>query len=151
MAEELIAKIKQIVELVTANHLKSISVSEGEFSCQIESLEETKRQTTYEESPKHVHPINSEETKSADDHCVFIKAPLVGTFYRSSSPNSDPFIELGDVVEPRETLCIIEAMKVMNEITSEVKGRIIEIYPENGQIVDFNHVLFKIEPLSEEE
>jgi acetyl-CoA carboxylase biotin carboxyl carrier protein len=151
MAEELIAKIKQIVELVTTNHLKSISVSEGDFSCQIESLEEPKRQILFEELPKQGSQIFVEESLSKDDQYTYIKAPLVGTFYRSSSPNSDPFIELGDMVQPRETLCIIEAMKVMNEIASEVKGRIIEIYPENGQIVDFNHVLFKIEPISEED
>jgi acetyl-CoA carboxylase biotin carboxyl carrier protein len=76
---------------------------------------------------------------------------LVGTFYRSSSPSSDPYVEIGEMVEPRQTLCIIEAMKVMNEIASETKGKVVEIYPENGQIVDFNHVLFKIEPISEEE
>jgi acetyl-CoA carboxylase biotin carboxyl carrier protein len=150
MEEELIEKIRQIVELVKLNRLKSISVKDGEFSCQIESLGESTRYSREEMDHQNTNQISEPKVTANDSH-IYIKAPLVGTFYRSSSPNSEPFIEIGDIVEPRETLCIIEAMKVMNEIASETKGRIIEIFPENGQIVDFNHVLFKIEPLSEEE
>jgi len=146
MSDDLIEKVRVIVDIVKTNHLKSISVNEGGFSCQIETREESKK-------AYHADDMNSQEsTKSItnpgenEDHFLYIKAPLVGTFYRSSSPANDPYVEVGDLVEPRQTLCIIEAMKVMNEIASEVKGRVVDIYPENGQIVDFNHLLFKIEP-----
>lgn len=151
MKDELIEKVRMIVDIVKSNHLKSISVSEDGFSCQIESMDESKKIVVSEET-KHLEvKMNQILPIDNDDSSIFIKAPLVGTFYRSSSPGTDPFVEVGDMVESRQTLCIIEAMKVMNEITSETKGRVLEIYPENGQIVDFNHVLFKIEPYQEEE
>jgi acetyl-CoA carboxylase biotin carboxyl carrier protein len=151
MADELIEKVRMIVEIVKSNHLKSISVNDGSFSCQIESMEEQKRPLSLEEARQHEIRTASDKILETPDNYVYIKAPLVGTFYRSSSPSSDPYVEIGEMVEPRQTLCIIEAMKVMNEIASETKGKVVEIYPENGQIVDFNHVLFKIEPISEEE
>lgn len=151
MADELIGKIRMIVEIVKANHLKSISISDGDFSCQIETMNEHKHPLSTEEALPHERKIVPDLTTELPDNFTYVKAPLVGTFYRSSSPNTDPFVEIGDLVDPRQTLCIIEAMKVMNEIVSEVRGKVVEIFPENGQIVDFNHVLFKIEPFSEEE
>ncbi len=72
-------------------------------------------------------------------------APLVGTFYRAASPDSSPFVDIGDIVEPKQTLCIIEAMKVMNEITAEYKGKILEIFPENGEMVEYGKPLLKIQ------
>jgi acetyl-CoA carboxylase biotin carboxyl carrier protein len=76
-----------------------------------------------------------------------IKSPMVGSFYRASSPEADPFVKVGDVVTPESTVCIIEAMKVMNEIKAEVKGRISKIMIENGEAVEFGQSLFEIEPL----
>ena len=74
-----------------------------------------------------------------------VRSPLVGTFYRSSSPDESPFVEVGDEVKTGETLCIIEAMKVMNEITSELEGRVREILVGNGQPVEYDQQLFLIE------
>jgi len=76
-----------------------------------------------------------------------IKSPMVGTFYRSSSPDSEPFAKPGTVVDADSTVCIIEAMKVMNEIKAEVKGRITRVLVENAQAVEFGQPLFEIEPL----
>ncbi len=76
---------------------------------------------------------------------VAVRSPLVGTFYRSPSPDEGPFVEVGDGVKTGETLCIIEAMKVMNEITSEVEGRVREILVGNGQPVEYDQQLFLIE------
>ena len=70
---------------------------------------------------------------------------MVGTFYRAPSPDADPYVEVGDHVEPGQTLCIIEAMKLMNEIQSEVRGRVVKILVENAQPVEYNQVLFLIE------
>ena len=75
-----------------------------------------------------------------------IKSPMVGTFYRAAAPEAPPFIELGQEIEPGQILCIIEAMKLMNEIKSEVKGRILQILVENGQPVEFGQPLFLVEP-----
>jgi acetyl-CoA carboxylase biotin carboxyl carrier protein len=74
-----------------------------------------------------------------------IKSPMVGTFYRSPSPDAASFISVGDMIEPGKTICIIEAMKIMNEIKSEVKGKVKEIIVENAQAVEFNQPLIIIE------
>jgi len=74
-----------------------------------------------------------------------IKAPMVGTFYRAPSPDSDPFVEVGASVNPDTTVCIIEAMKVMNEIRAELSGKIVEVLVDNGQPVEYGQPLFKVE------
>ncbi|MFH1858039.1 MAG: acetyl-CoA carboxylase biotin carboxyl carrier protein [Candidatus Omnitrophota bacterium] len=75
-----------------------------------------------------------------------IKSPIVGTFYRASSPEAPPFVEVGSKVEVGQIVCIIEAMKLMNEIKSEVSGRLVDVLVENGHPVEFGTVLFLIEP-----
>jgi acetyl-CoA carboxylase biotin carboxyl carrier protein len=81
------------------------------------------------------------------DKCVAVKAPFVGTFYRSSAPDADPYVAVGQEVSPDTVLCIVEAMKVMNEIKAEVRGVVREILVENAQPVQFGQTLFRIEPL----
>jgi acetyl-CoA carboxylase biotin carboxyl carrier protein len=76
-----------------------------------------------------------------------IKAPMVGTFYRAPSPESSPYVEIGGVIEPGQIICIIEAMKLMNEIKSEIKGKISEVLVENAEPVEFGQPLFLVEPL----
>ena len=73
-----------------------------------------------------------------------VKSPMVGTFYRASSPETPPFVEAGQVVEVGQVVCIVEAMKLMNEIKSEVKGTILEIHVSNGQPVEFGQILFTV-------
>ena len=83
--------------------------------------------------------------KEADDpSVVFVTSPFVGTFYRSPSPDSGPFVEIGHVVKPGQPLCIVEAMKLMNEIESEYAGTILEVLVENGTSVEFGQKLFKL-------
>ncbi len=79
------------------------------------------------------------------DNIKVVTSPMVGTFYRSPSPEAAPFIEIGSVVKPAQTLCIIEAMKLMNEIESEFGGKIVSILVENGQPVEYGEPLFHIE------
>ncbi len=74
-----------------------------------------------------------------------ITSPIVGTFYRAPSPEAEPFVKLGDPVEKGKTLCIVEAMKLMNEIESDVSGTITAIYPQNGQPVEFGEKLFAVQ------
>ena len=76
-----------------------------------------------------------------------VLSPMVGTFYRAPAPDADPFVEVGDVVEVGQTVCIIEAMKLMNEIQAETKGRVAQILVENAQPVEFGQRLFLIDPL----
>ncbi len=77
---------------------------------------------------------------------TIIRSPMVGVFYRSSSPTADPYVQIGDSVKKDQTLCIIEAMKLMNEIESELEGKVVEIYPDNGTAVEYGTPLFRIEP-----
>jgi len=78
---------------------------------------------------------------------VEIKAPMVGTFYRAPAPEAPPYIEVGQVIEPGQVICVIEAMKLMNEIKSEIKGKLLEILVDNTEPVEFGQPIFLIEPL----
>jgi len=90
-------------------------------------------------------PAEAEAAESGDSLYI-IKSPLVGTFYASPSPNAEPFVMPGDAVRVGQVLCIIEAMKLMNEIESEASGEIVRIYVENGQPVEYGQSLFAIKP-----
>jgi acetyl-CoA carboxylase biotin carboxyl carrier protein len=78
---------------------------------------------------------------------IEIKAPMVGTFYRAPSPEAPPYAEAGQVVEPGQVVCIIEAMKLMNEIKSEIRGKVVEVLVENAEPVEYGQSMFIIEPL----
>ena len=91
------------------------------------------------------HPgAQAEEAASEDQGLHLIKSPIVGTFYRSPSPTSDSFVRIGSQVEPATVVCIIEAMKLMNEIQAEATGEVVKIYVENGQAVEYGQPLFGI-------
>jgi acetyl-CoA carboxylase biotin carboxyl carrier protein len=85
------------------------------------------------------------ETRGGDD-LFLVKSPIVGTFYGSPSPGAEPFVKVGSFVEAGQTLCIVEAMKLMNEIESETTGEILRIFAENGQPVEYGQPLFGIRP-----
>lgn len=91
------------------------------------------------------HPGARAATAASEDQDLhMIPSPIVGTFYRSASPNSDPFVKIGSRVEPDSVVCIIEAMKLMNEIQAETSGEVVKIYVENGQPVEYGQPLFGI-------
>ncbi|MCB0832285.1 MAG: acetyl-CoA carboxylase biotin carboxyl carrier protein [Bacteroidetes bacterium] len=104
-------------------------------------------------SPVHFESKETAEKSSAErpldvvdkGNYLEIKSPIVGTFYRSPAPDADSYVEVGSVVKPGQTLCIIEAMKIMNEIESEVGGKIAKILVENGQPVEYNQTLFLVD------
>jgi acetyl-CoA carboxylase biotin carboxyl carrier protein len=91
------------------------------------------------------HPgAHAESAASEDQNLHIIPSPIVGTFYRSASPNAEPFVKIGSRVSPDSVVCIIEAMKLMNEIQAETSGEVIKIYVENGQPVEYGQPLFGI-------
>ncbi len=90
-------------------------------------------------------PAEAETEKPKNANIVEVRSPMVGTFYRAPSPDADPYVEVGQTVAVGQTLCIIEAMKLMNEIESEVAGKVVDILVENAQPVEYNQVLFLIE------
>jgi acetyl-CoA carboxylase biotin carboxyl carrier protein len=85
--------------------------------------------------------------RAADKPGHVVTSPLVGTFYRAPSPDSPPFADVGTVIKKGQVLCIVEAMKIMNEIESDVEGKVAEIYAVNASPVEFGEKLFRIEPL----
>jgi biotin carboxyl carrier protein len=91
--------------------------------------------------------VGVEAEAISEDSRITITAPMVGTFYRAPAPDEAPYISIGDTVLPGQTVCIIEAMKIMNEIQSEVKGRVVEILTENAEPVEYGQPLFILETL----
>jgi len=102
-------------------------------------------------SPEAIAAVKTEQLKTEStidsEKIAEVKSPMVGTFYRAPAPDADPYIQVGDIVATNQVLCIIEAMKLMNEIESEWRGRVVEILVENSQPVEYNQVLFRIEKL----
>jgi acetyl-CoA carboxylase biotin carboxyl carrier protein len=94
-------------------------------------------------APAAAHPASSAPEAIPRD-VVDVTSPFVGTFYRAPTPDTPPFAEIGSVVRPGQTLCIIEAMKLRNEIEAEVSGTIVEVYAQNGKAVEFGQKLFRI-------
>ena len=93
-----------------------------------------------------VAPETKPEKLKEDENLYIVKSPMVGTFYRAPSPDSPPFVNIGDVVDQGKTLCIIEAMKLFNEIESEVSGTVVKVLVENSSPVEYDQVLFVVEP-----
>jgi len=145
MKEIEIDKIKELIKIMEEHNLEEIEIER-----------EGARIKLKKSSPQNKHTnliqVSSEKTlqetlEKESKNLIEIKAPMVGTFYRAPSPGAKPYVEVGDVIEPGTVLCIIEAMKLMNEIKSEVKGKIVEILVENGEPVEFGQPLFLVEPL----
>jgi acetyl-CoA carboxylase biotin carboxyl carrier protein len=91
------------------------------------------------------HPGSQAQTAASEDQDLhMISSPIVGTFYRSPSPSADPFVKIGSSVEADSVVCIIEAMKLLNEIQAETTGEVVKIYVENGQPVEYGQPLFGI-------
>ncbi|MDD4939949.1 MAG: acetyl-CoA carboxylase biotin carboxyl carrier protein [Candidatus Omnitrophica bacterium] len=98
--------------------------------------------------PRAQAPAAAEEAaEKPEGKSVEIKAPMVGTFYRAPSPDSPPYVESGQIIDPGQVICIIEAMKLMNEIKSEIKGKVLDILVDNTEPVEFGQPMFLIEPL----
>ena len=143
-----IRKIKTLIEMLEESNLNEIEVSQGDESVRISK---GKDPVDYIENNQINTSISSQEkvTINEDGTRKFvgnqIKATLVGTFYRKPSPESDPFVKVGDIVKKGQVLCIIEAMKMMNEIKSEFSGKVSSIEIEDGQPVEFGQTIIVIQ------
>ena len=92
-------------------------------------------------------PQTIEQQDKSSVKTLEVKSPMVGTFYRAPSPEAPPYVEVGQVIQPGQVICIIEAMKLMNEIKSEIKGKILEILVDNAEPVEFGQPILLVEPL----
>ena len=147
-------KLKKLIDLVKESGIEELEITEGEEKVRINSGSKTVTASvaaslmtpTHVEMPRQaeVAVISADDELSSVDEGFDMKSPMVGTFYRASDPDSAPFIEVGQSVTEGETLCIIEAMKLLNEIEAEKSGIIKKILVENGQPVEFGQSLFII-------
>ena len=145
-------KLKEFIEFMDENNLCELEIEEGGKRIRL------KKSGTGETAvviPQPVAAAGSTNNSGAagatqeakPENVVEIKSPMVGTFYRAASPGAQPYVEIGETVKPGDVVCIIEAMKLMNEIKAEVGGKIVDITVDNGEAVEFGHPLFHIEPL----
>ncbi|HOT97800.1 MAG TPA: acetyl-CoA carboxylase biotin carboxyl carrier protein [bacterium] len=98
--------------------------------------------------PHHSPAAVAEDLPQSSGNYLEVKAPMVGTFYRASAPDAEPYVREGETIAPGKVLCIIEAMKLMNEIEAEISGKVVKILVQNGQPVEYNQTLFLVEPAS---
>ena len=146
-----IRKVKKLIELLEESGISEIEISEGEESVRISRYPKPGT-VTATAAPAAAPPPAPAATVAAPAEPVAppvrgqqVTAPMVGTFYSGPAPGSKSFVEIGTEVKPGDTLCVIEAMKMMNQIESEFAGRVVSILVENGSPVEFGQPLFVIE------
>ncbi|MBI5179403.1 MAG: acetyl-CoA carboxylase biotin carboxyl carrier protein [Nitrospinae bacterium] len=153
-----IEELKKLIKLVEKSEIREIELEEDGKKIRISKGEggsiSIPMPMHYAPAPQPHHVIPPAQIQSAveaavaeDDKSHHVKSPMVGTFYRASAEGAEPYAKEGDVVSKGQTLCIIEAMKLMNEIESDISGRVVKIMPENGSPVEYGETLFKIEPM----
>jgi len=148
-----IRKVKKLIEMLENSNLEEIEIQEGEESVKlVKSNRNLSNSSATQpiEVPQNYAPIAPlEESQSKDvdqepEEGNFITSPMVGTFYASASPGTKPFINVGDLVSEGDVVCIVEAMKMMNEIKSEFSGKVLSIKVENSEPVEYGQALFEI-------
>jgi len=149
-----IRKVKKLIELLEESGISEIEISEGEESVRISRYPKPGTVTTTAApaapAAPPAAPAAPAPTPAAEPAAPLVRgqqvtAPMVGTFYSGPAPGAKPFVEIGTEVKPGDTLCVIEAMKMMNQIESEFAGRVVSILVENGSPVEFGQPLFVIE------
>ena len=140
-------QVKELIDLMLANDLTELSVKDGDKQV---ALRRGVSDNVVNVAPPHAVavplPAGNQQSESAASDLIEVRSPMVGTFYAASSPESAPFVEVGSEIGPETVVCIVEAMKVMNEIKAEVKGTIVEVLVEDGKPVEYGQGLFRIDP-----
>ncbi|WP_373601466.1 acetyl-CoA carboxylase biotin carboxyl carrier protein [Paraclostridium bifermentans] len=149
-----INEIKELILTIDKTNLTYVNLKDENFSLEVSKSENKVNSNVVINKSDEVEIIESisydddyinENDTNINEH--LIKAPIMGTYYASSSPDAEAFVKVGDKISKGDTLCIIEAMKLMNEITSDVDGEVIEICSSNEDLVEYNQVLFKIKTI----
>ncbi len=145
-------KLKTLIDLVSDSNVSELEITEAEGKVRIVKSMGVAAPVVMQAAPVAAAPVVAASIAAVEapapaaapaGHAV--KSPMVGTFYRSSSPGAAPFIQIGSVVKEGDTLCIIEAMKILNEIESDKSGTVTQILCENGQAVEYGQPLFIVE------
>ena len=142
-------EIRELIQLVTETGVTELEVQRGENRVRISVATTTHVVVPQAHAPGAVPAPRAELTPSVKtpDSLVYAKSPIVGTFYESASPDSEPFVKIGEHVTPGKVLCIIESMKLMNEIEADVAGIVESKLVKNGQAVEYGESLFGIRPV----
>lgn len=147
-----IRKVKKLIELLEESGIAEIEIHEGEESVRISRYNQGApvavasqplQPLTVPAAAGEPSPTIGDETHPAGET---VRSPMVGTFYRSASPGAPPFVDIGQTVNEGDTLCVIEAMKMFNQIEAEMSGKVVAILADNGQPVEFDQPLFIVEP-----
>jgi acetyl-CoA carboxylase biotin carboxyl carrier protein len=151
-----VRKIRRLVEMMKEHDLCEIDLQQGEVRIQLRRSGTAVVGGPVAAAPVvYAAPAAQPATiasapvavgEKASDHTLLVKSPMVGTFYSSPDPESPPYVKVGDHVGPETTVCIVEAMKVFNQIPAEVTGRIVAMLVENGESVEFGQPLFRVDP-----
>ncbi|NLE65070.1 MAG: acetyl-CoA carboxylase biotin carboxyl carrier protein [Elusimicrobia bacterium] len=151
-------ELKEMVELMNQNGLTELEVERDGMKVRLKRTPDnmvTMQPASFavpsipvapKAAPVAAAPASEAPKAESKDHLKEIKSPMVGTFYRAPSPESAPFVEIGQTVEVGQVVCIVEAMKLMNEIKSEVRGKVVEITVDNAEPVEFGQTLFRVDP-----
>lgn len=145
-----VKRVRQLIELMEEHDLSEIDLRQGDHGVRIKRGGEAvavsapaARAASRSAAP--AEPAAAPES-AAEARMLVIKSPMVGTFYRASGPDAPPFVKVGDRIGPEKTVCIVEAMKVFNEIPAGVSGQVVAILVENGAPVEFGQPLVKVDP-----
>ena len=145
-------KIKKLIEMLQESDLNEIEVKEGEESVRINRKKDNVVHTSTASAPvytgatqNNTQSANELEADEDSSNLSKITSPMVGTFYRKPSPDAEPFVEVGQMIKKGDTVCIIEAMKMMNQVKSQFEGKIISINVGDGEPVEFDQELISIE------
>lgn len=142
--------IKKLVDIVSRSNIDELRIGDKDIRITIKKSASSRTYKIQEISLKdeeNLEPPPSEDRVYKEG--VYVTSPIVGTFYKAPKPDAPPFVEVGDEVKVGQTLCIIEAMKLMNEVKSEYNGIVRQVLVENGEPVEYGQPLFIIEPIGE--
>ncbi|MFZ9695206.1 MAG: acetyl-CoA carboxylase biotin carboxyl carrier protein [Chitinophagaceae bacterium] len=153
-------QIQELIKMVNKSNIGEVSIEQKDFKITVKQKEDQVTQVVatapMQTAPTPIvaapaasapeAPADKPKAAAPTDNLITIKSPMIGTFYRKSSPDKPNFVEVGSDVAPGSVVCIIEAMKLFNEIESEVKGRIVKVLVEDASPVEYDQPLFLVEP-----
>ncbi|MFM7108028.1 MAG: acetyl-CoA carboxylase biotin carboxyl carrier protein [Planctomycetaceae bacterium] len=141
-----VKKVRALIELMKEHDLSELDLRQEDNRVRIRRGGEVVAYSAPAAAPRPTAAPATAEAPAADDRMLVVKSPMVGTFYKASGPDSPPFVKVGDRIGPEKTVCIVEAMKVFNEIPAGVSGQVVAILVENGAPVEFGQPLIKVDP-----
>ena len=148
-----IKEIQDIINFIKKSDLDDVSIETENYKIRVKKNNGNYTTTELPKEVKVSAPQTQQEVKKVEEkkesnssNNLIIKSPMIGTFYRSPNPESDPFVSEGDTIKVGQTICIVEAMKLFNDIESEVSGKVVKILVDDNSPIEFDQPLFEVEP-----